>query len=138
MMLPGLQSFTLMRLGVFAVAMVLVGCGSAPKPVSLYDGKCMGMADNLKTLRIGDELPRVVQVLGMPTKSHRVSLFGPRSEVLEYDVGNAPCARTMLGALDSKIYLGFDGKGRYKGQRNSIAFFGSVQPLALDPVVLWP
>lgn len=138
MMLPGRRFLPLTRLGVLAVAAVVAGCGSAPKPVSLYDGKCMGMADDLKSLRMGDELPRVLQVMGMPSKSYRVGFFGPRADVLEYDVGNAPCARTLLGAVDSKIFLHFNGEGRYDGQRKNIAVFGSVTPLAVDPVVLWP
>lgn len=124
--------------GWLLAAVAVAGCGSDPKPVSLYDGRCMGMADDLKSLRMGDELPRVIQVLGMPQKSYRVGFFGPRADVLEYDVGDGPCGRTMLGATESKVYLHFNGEGRYDGQRNSITAWGSVTPLSIDPVVLWP
>lgn len=122
---------------VLAGVMMVAGCGSA-RTASLYDGKCMGMADDLKSLRMGDELPRVVQVLGMPTRSYRISLFGPRADVLEYQVGDSPCSRTLLGANEDKIYLHFNKDGRYDGQRKSLTMFGFKDPMPLDPVVLWP
>lgn len=125
-------------------ALALNACGGNPPPVTSYDGKCIGLADDLKTLHEGDELPRVVQVLGMPTRSYRAfSPFGHAYDVMEYDVGGSPCARAVLH-IDKSLQVVFDTKGRYVGSggdafmRFRRATTVRIEPVVIDPVVLRP
>lgn len=122
----------------------LAACGSSLPPVASYDGKCIGMADDLKTLRTGDELPRVIQVIGWPTRSYRAySPFGHSYDVLEYDIGGSPCTRAVLH-IDKKLQVIFDNKGGYVGSgdesfmRFRRATTVRVEPLVIDPVILKP
>lgn len=133
-----------MRYVVLALGLVaLVGCGRAPQPVT-HASNCLGLADDLKTLHVGDELPRVVQVLGMPKKAYRAySPFGRSYDVLEYDVGKSGCARAVLH-IDDKLQVIFDGNGQYVGygdeafMRFRRATTLRVEQLVIDPVVLRP
>jgi len=132
-------------LAVMVLAAVgMAGCGSRPIPIPNTGRNCLGTADDLKTLRVGDELPRVVQVLGMPNRSYRAySPFGRSYDVLEYDVGSSACARAVLH-VDEKMQVVFDSKGQYVGSggeafmRFRRATTVRVEPLVLDPVILQP
>ena len=126
-------------LGVIAMA----GCGRAAPPITPA-GNCIGLADDLKTLQVGDELPRVVQVLGMPKRSFRAySPFGRSYDVLEYPVQPSPCMRAVLHVND-KLQIVFDGHGQYVGygdeafMRFRRATTVRVEPLVIDPVVFRP
>lgn len=134
------------RLGtVLMVGLVVVsGCGRAAMPLKSNNGGCVSMADTVKTLRTGDELPRVVQVLGMPSRGYRVfSPFGKTYDVIEYDITPSACYKTMLGA-DDKIQVFFDKHGKYVGTGGDTArkmrsvTTVRIQPLIVDPVVLRP
>ena len=130
--------------GGILVALALAGCTRAPVPLPATHGRCVSMADTVKTLRTGDELPRVVQVLGMPSRGYRAfSPFGRIYDVLEYDVTPSACYKAMLDAVD-KVQVVFDGQGRYVGtgrdaaRRMKRVTTVRVEPLILDPVVLLP
>jgi hypothetical protein len=101
---------------------VLAGCGSRmspPEKLGMSNNACIGMADSLKSLRVGDELPRVVQVLGQPKRVYRViAPFGRAYDVSEYDVGETPCARLVLNS-GKKLQVVFDDEGRYVGAGKS-------------------
>ena len=131
--------------GIVLVALLAVsGCGRAAVPLPPNSGRCISMVDSLKTLRQGDELPRVVQVLGMPARGYRVfSPFGRIHDVLEYDVAPSACFKGLLGA-EKVVHVVFDGKGEYMGAGDA-AFkkvrrvsMVRVEPMVLDPVVLLP
>lgn len=126
------------------VAASLAGCGRGPEPKVRTGGNCLGLADDLKTLRAGDELPRVVQVLGVPDKAYRAySPFGRAYDVLEYNVGGSACARAVLH-IDEKLQVVFDSKGGYVGSGHEAymkfrrATTLRVEPLVIDPVILKP
>lgn len=105
-------------LGALLLVLVLAACGtrmSKPEKPGMTNSACMGMADSLKTLRQGDELPRVVQVLGQPKRVYRVvAPFGKTYDVAEYDVGNSPCARLVLNS-NKTLQVVFDAEGRFVG-----------------------
>lgn len=129
---------------VMLAVLVVAGCGRAAVPLPPNSGRCISMVDSIKTLRKGDELPRVVQVLGMPARGYRVfSPFGRIHDVLEYDVAPSACFKGMLGA-DNVVHVVFDGKGEYMGA-GEVAYkkvrrvsMVRVEPMVLDPVVLLP
>lgn len=133
---------------VLLVAVSATACGRPPmQKVNHRASNCIGLMDDLKTLRVGDELPRVVQVMGLPDKAERSrSLFGTRHDVLVYKLADTNvCARTMLDIEeDENLMLAFDGKGGYVGygqaavQRAKGFWTVSTTPLLLDPVVLRP
>lgn len=136
------RGFFLMTL--LATAAFVSSCGSKPLPVPKMGVNCIGMADDLKTLRVGDELPRVVQVIGAPNRGYRAySPFGRSYDVLEYDVGKTPCARAVLHS-DGKLQVIFDNKGRYVGSGGEEfmkfrrATTVRVEPLTIDPVIMNP
>jgi hypothetical protein len=116
------------------VAMLAACGGGVTKPV--YDGGCIGWQDDIHTLKPGDELPRVMQVLGPPQRMFRA---GSR-DVLEYTVGESACTRVLLGAKGDRIRLSFDAQGRYVGQTNTGYGWlsGSPKPLLVDPAVMKP
>lgn len=128
------------RIALLCGVALLAACGGrAPQPRVMYDGACVSMADDIKTLKVGDELPRVMQVLGTPAKTYRVrSPFGRTYDVLEYKVGGTPCTKTLLGAPD-KLEVLFDSKGGYVGSgreaamRLRRAMMVRVEPLVVDP-----
>lgn len=104
-------------LGILAFA--VGGCGSRmspPEKPGMSNTACMSMADTLKTLREGDELPRVVQVLGQPKRAFRViAPFGSAYDVVEYEVGDSPCAKFVLNAGKKKLQVVFDDHGKLVG-----------------------
>lgn len=110
-------------MGVLVCAVVLAGCGSRmspPEKTGMTNNDCMGMADSLKTLRKGDELPRVVQVLGQPVRVYRVvAPFGKGYDVAEYDVGDTPCARLVLNSSKKRLQVVFDERGGFLGYGKS-------------------
>lgn len=131
---------------VLAMAVGLSACGGTPivRPDRGYN--CIGIADDLKTLRVGDELPRVIQVMGMPEAASRTSSwFGREYDVLEYKVGENPCVKAVLHA-DKKgiLRVVFDGKGQYVGAGEEVyqgyrrTWFVKTQALIIDPVILNP
>lgn len=127
------------------VAVALVGCSNGNRPVRAPLGvNCLGMADDLKTLKVGDELPRVMQVLGEPQRMYRAySPFGNSYDVMEYDTGNTPCVKAVLHA-GKKLQVVFDSKGQFVGAGDNAAFIIKrattvrVQKLVVDPVVFKP
>ncbi|PZP40048.1 MAG: hypothetical protein DI585_02160 [Pseudomonas fluorescens] len=134
-------------MAVCVAALGLTACGRAAPPPRPNASSCMGMADNLKTLRTGDELPRVVQVLGMPTKTIRVKrVFGSSLDVMEYQMTPNPCLQAVLQIEKKKstLYVIFDSKGRYVrtsgmepyGFWNGLVY--STSSVGIDPVVLNP
>lgn len=135
-----------LSLTLLAVAGGLAACGRAPirQPDRGYN--CIGVADDLKTLRVGDELPRVIQVLGMPSKAYRVySPFGRSYDVLQYDVGESPCAKAVLHARRKGMMpVVFDAKGQYVGAGDDVymrfrrSTLVRTEALIIDPVVLNP
>jgi len=101
----------------------------------------MGMADDLKTLKKGDELPRVLQVLGTPKRAYRVDpWFGSAYDVLEYEISEENCARVLLGGQLKALRVVFDNKGRYLGPEKQMTFTPAAKgkPLLIDPVVFKP
>ena len=124
----------------------LAACGRKPMVKVDRGYNCVGMADDLKTLRVGDELPRVIQVLGMPEKAFRVSgWFGRSYDVLQYDVGDNPCSKAILHAREKGILpVVFDAKGQYAGAGDDVyesyrrKWFVSTEALVIDPVILNP
>ena len=127
------------------VAVSAASCGRKPQPKIDRGYNCIGFADDIKTLRKGDELPRVVQVLGMPSKAYRAfGIFGPVYDVLEYNAGVNPCVKALLHSKKGNVQVVFDGQGRYVGYGDA-AFAGfrkatviSRQALVIDPVVFKP
>ncbi len=123
---------------------VLSGCGRAAIPIKSNNGGCVSMADTVKTLRIGDELPRVVQVLGMPNRGSRAFGFtGRMYDVIEYDITPSACYKTLLDSED-KVKVVFDSKGKYMGIGDSAVkrarswITVRTEALIVDPVVLRP
>lgn len=113
------------------VALAVGACSSRTKPpvYTMSNGECMSIADTLKTLRVGDELPRVAQVMGQPSRSYRVvAPFGRTYDVMEYDVGQTACAKTVLNA-PKKLEIVFDEKGQLSGFGRS--YFRRVQAATL-------
>ncbi|MBI1309172.1 MAG: hypothetical protein GC129_04900 [Proteobacteria bacterium] len=110
------------------VALLLAACGGSPEVdprMTLSDGQCMSIADSLKTLRKGEPLPRVVEVLGEPARTYRViAPFGTKYDVIEYDVGGTPCARMVLNA-PKKLEIVFDEHGGMLGSGRN--FFTRLQ-----------
>ncbi len=101
-----------MKVWLLLAAVLLAGCGSAPKNTRFSDAECMGLANTLQTLKLGDPLPRVQEVLGPPSRSYRVvSGLGRRGNILEYKTGNTPCASYLLDS-PQKLVLQFDDFGR--------------------------
>ncbi len=133
-------------LGLMAVvALGAAGCGKRPMQRVDRGYNCIGFADDIKTLQVGDELPRVVQVLGMPFRAYRAySPFGRNYDVLEYKVGESACAKTVLRSKKDMLPVVFDAQGRYIGSgeeaytRFRRATTTRVEALAIDPVVLKP
>jgi hypothetical protein len=131
---------------VLAATASLVACGRAPIKQPDRGYNCIGIADDLKTLRTGDELPRVVQVLGMPDAASRTSSwFGREYDVLEYKVGENPCVKAVLHADEKGVMrVVFDGKGGYVGAGEHVyqsyrrTWFVSTRALMLDPVIFQP
>ena len=122
---------------------VLAACGGSNPPI-IPASSCLGLADDLKTLREGDELPRVVQVMGIPKKAYRAfSPFGRSYDVLEYEVPKSACARAVLH-INEKLQIIFDSHGQYVGHGDAAfmrfrrATTVRVEPLVIDPVVLQP
>ena len=110
-----------------AVALVanLGACASRKPSADISDTRCTVMADALKTLRKGDPLPRVKEVLGQPQRTYRVtSTFGGRYDVMEYDTGLSPCARFLLDSPRS-LRVMFDTNGQ-------LASFGRTSFLPLQ------
>lgn len=106
----------LWRWGVLlALGLALSGCAGKVEKVAA-PGRCMSFADALATLQIGDELPRVRQVLGVPSRAYRArSSLGLR-DVLEYNVGQGPCAPQLLGgSRNGDVQVVFDRDGRFEG-----------------------
>lgn len=115
------------RVGVLlALGLALGGCASKVEKVAA-PGKCMGLADALATIQIGDALPRVRQVLGVPTRTYRArSSLGMR-DVLEYNVGQGPCAPQLLGGRrNGDVQVVFDRDGRFEGFGRQ-GFFRMIQ-----------
>ncbi|NBV54783.1 MAG: hypothetical protein EBR79_03625 [Proteobacteria bacterium] len=107
----------MLRLALLALPLLLIACGSTKLPVkpAMTDAQCMGFADAMQTLREGDELPRVVQVLGQPSRTYRTfAPFGRQYDVLEYDTSGVPCAKILLRA-PKKIEVTFDAQGKLVG-----------------------
>jgi len=94
----------------------LTACaGRAPAPAPISESQCLGLADSLKTIRVGDPLPRVKEILGTPGLSYRTTTtFGGKYDVLELYTGDSPCTRYMLDS-PHKLVLLFDTQGRYIG-----------------------
>ncbi len=139
-----MKSHVILGLVLLMAAFGVAGCGRKALPVANKGGNCLGMADDLKTLRVGDELPRVIQVIGMPHRSYRAySPFGRSYDVLEYDIGGTPCARAVLH-IDQKLQVIFDSKGQYVGSGGEEymkfrrATTVRVEPLVIDPVIMNP
>ncbi len=128
------------------LAFGVTACGRAKpleRPGRGYN--CVGFSDDLKTLEIGDELPRVIQVLGMPAKAYRASgMVGRSHDVLEYKVGDSACAKVVLRSKKGMLPVVFDAKGQYVGYGEDVLFgygrgmFTRTQALQIDPVVLKP
>lgn len=98
-----------------AIGLVLSGCASKVEKVAA-PGRCMALADALATLRVGDDLPRVRQVLGVPTKTYRARTSLGSRDVLEYNVGQGPCAQQLLGGRrNGDVQVVFDRDGRFEG-----------------------
>ena len=104
-----------MKWFLLALALPLAACaGHKPMP-GLPESQCLAMADNLKTLKKGDPLPRVREVMGVPSREYRTtSTFGGKYDVLEYDTGDTPCTRYLLDS-PHKLVLMFDTKGQFIG-----------------------
>ena len=139
-MMHGVKMAACLLVGV----VVLSGCGRAALPIKSNNGGCVSMADTVKTIRVGDELPRVVQVLGMPNRGYRVSsFFGRMYDVVEYDITPSACYKTMLDS-EEKVHVVFDSKGKYVGvgdraaKRTRGLLTTRTEPLILDAVVLRP
>lgn len=128
------------------VALGVTACGrSKPLPRAERGYNCIGFADDLKTLKTGDELPRVVQVLGMPNRAYRAySPFGRNYDVLEYKVGDTACVNALLRGRKGFLPVVFDAKGQMVGYGEEVytrfrrATLTRVEALAIDPVVLKP
>lgn len=139
---PSFRPISRLTVG-FALVSLLAACaGEAPVIMPGAATNCLGWADAASTLRPGDELPRVVQVMGMPKRSFRVS---SGYDVLEYQVGDGTCQQNVLNAKPGEngtatVELWFDGNGQYLGYNRSktIHFWNSVKPLPIDPKVLRP
>lgn len=110
--------FRLATLILLASVLALGACSSrskAPVKPAMTDAQCMGFADAMQTLREGDELPRVVQVLGQPSRTYRAfAPFGKQYDVLEYDTSGVHCAKILLQA-PKKIEVTFDAQGKLVG-----------------------
>lgn len=102
-----------LRYLVLAAVLGLSACASrGPAPKEISDGRCLAIADALKTLRVGDPLPRVKEVMGNPERTYRVTTtFGGKYDVLDYDTGLSSCARFMLDA-PKRLTIMFDEQGR--------------------------
>jgi outer membrane protein assembly factor BamE (lipoprotein component of BamABCDE complex) len=101
-----------------AVAGALAGCSSTPTKELMPDGQCVALADSLKTLRPGDELPRVVEVLGKPTETYHLQgsyLFSKPYDVLVYDTTGSACGRILLNSPQA-LHLLFNSEGRLIAQ----------------------
>ncbi len=98
------------------MAVAMAGCSSSRvQPRAISDNECMGMADALQTLKVGDSLPRVAEVLGPPSRTYRtLTTFGTRFDALEYDTGTTPCAQYLLNAPRTLVVL-FDPNGQLIG-----------------------
>lgn len=134
----------MLRLCLLAGFVVLAGCGRAAIPLKSNNGGCVSLADTVKTLRVGDELPRVVQVMGMPNRGKRVyGWFGYTYDVIEYDITPSACYKTLLDS-EKVIQVVFDNKGKYVGlgdraERQARSWFTRrTEPLIVDPAVLRP
>ena len=126
------------------MALVASGCGRAAIPLKNTNGGCISMADTVKTLRIGDELPRVVQVLGMPSRGSRAyGIFGRNYDVIEYDITPSACFKSLLDS-EKAVRVVFDAKGGYTGtgdhavRKARSLITVRTEPLIVDPVVLRP
>ena len=105
-------------------ALPLAACAGKKLPPAISEGQCLSYADGLKTLRKGDPLPRVKEVMGTPSRSYRTTTtFGGRYDVLEYDTGDTPCTRYVLDS-PHKLVLMFDAQGQLLKHGN-----GSFIPL---------
>lgn len=134
-------------LGLMAVlAFGVTACGRN-KPVERPDRgyNCIGFSDDIKTLKVGDELPRVMQVLGTPKRAYRVySPFGRSYDILEYQVGDSACAKTILRGRKGFLPVIFDANGQYVGageetySRFRRSSFTRIQALQIDPVIFKP
>lgn len=137
----------MIRVGMMlAMVLMLAACGRAasiklPNP----NGGCVGFANNIMTLHEGDELPRVVQVLGMPDKAYRgYTVFGPAYDVLEYKMTPSSCYVAMLDSRKDMVRVVFDKHGEYVGTGDRALnrvrgwFPYGQEPLILDPAVLRP
>lgn len=140
MMMRGLTVGVCLLVGM----VVLSGCGRAALPIKSNNGGCVSMADTVKTIRVGDELPRVVQVLGMPNRGSRAfGLTGRMYDVIEYDITPSACYKTMLDS-EKTVHVVFDSKGKYMGvgdaavKRARSWITVRTEALVLDPVVLRP
>lgn len=135
-----------MLAGLMAVlAFGVVACGRKPMQRPDRGYNCIGFADDVKTLKTGDELPRVIQVLGAPARAYRAySPFGRNYDVLEYKVGDSPCAKTLLRSRKGYMPVIFDAKGQYVGAgeeaytRFRRATTVRVESLQIDPVIFRP
>jgi hypothetical protein len=109
------------NLGLYLVlaALPLAACAGKKLPPAISEGQCLGYADGLKTLRKGDPLPRVKEVMGPPSRSYRTTTtFGGRYDVLEYDTGDTPCTRYVLDA-PRKLVLLFNAQGQLTNHGNA-------------------
>jgi len=96
---------------VLLAALPLAACAGKKEMPPISEGQCFGYADGLKTLRKGDPLPRVQEVMGPPSRSYRTTnTFGRDYDVLEYYTGDTPCTRFVLDA-PRKLVLLFDNQG---------------------------
>ena len=129
-----------------AMVVMLAACGrSMPIKMPNPNGGCVGFSDNVHSLREGDELPRVVQVLGYPDKAYRgYSLFGRVYDVLEYKITPSSCYMAMLDSRKDMVKVVFDKHGEYLGTGDKVLSqakgFWTIrqEPLVLDPAVLRP
>lgn len=102
--------------------LALAGCGSTPTYMS--DSQCLSMANALQTLRMGDELPRVIQVMGKPARTYRVrgsSFLGHTFDVLAYETTGTACSRIVLDS-PRELHLMFDEHGRLVSMGNAKFF----------------
>jgi hypothetical protein len=108
----------------FLMVLPLAACAGQKAPPPIGEGQCFGYADGLKTLRKGDPLPRVKEVMGPPSRQYRTTTtFGGRYDVLEYDTGDTPCSRFVLDA-PRKLVLLFNEQGQLISHGN-----GQILPL---------
>jgi hypothetical protein len=119
------------------LAVSVASCSKRLTPRDISDIECMSIADTLQTLQIGDPLPRVVEVLGPPSRTYRsLTTFGSRYDTLEYDTGTSPCAQYLLNS-PRVMALVFDSHGQLIGYgRKRMMPMRSATSVRLNPSLM--